>query len=113
VYDEKTGEKATRLNLPVLRPPGTPTPCHSCPKIPLKAQKERRSAVEVTDRAVAVWRHYRECRAVGVFPDDPIVRWNAVACRAAEQALERHAADSRHAELMLAVTTALVRKPGR
>ena len=35
------------------------------------------------------YEHYRECRAVGEFPDDPIVRRNAVIIRSVEDEIER------------------------
>ena len=34
------------------------------------------------------YEHYRECRAVGEFPDDPIVRRNAAIIRAVEDEIE-------------------------
>jgi hypothetical protein len=45
----------------------------------------------------AAWRFYRESRAVGHFPDDPLVRWYAAIIRGIEDAaaqipLERLAA---------------------
>lgn len=85
------------------------TPCAECPKIPARvigedgkeipklpanAIKLRPHAVELTPRLVAAWLHYRECRAVGQFPDDPIVRSNAAEFRRAED----EAAESRSAE---------------
>jgi hypothetical protein len=35
------------------------------------------------------YEHYRTCRAVGAFPDDPIVRQNALLIRDVEDSLER------------------------
>jgi hypothetical protein len=59
-----------------------PTPCHKCPKIPASAPaKSREHAVELSDKNYQAWQHYLECRAVGVFPDDPIVRRNAKVLR--------------------------------
>jgi hypothetical protein len=38
----------------------------------------------MSDKNFAAWRHYRQCRAVGIFPDDPIVRRNAEIIREIE-----------------------------
>lgn len=46
-----------------------------CPKISPTA------GVELNVRNVEAVNHYLECRAVGVFPDDPIVRRNAAIIR--------------------------------
>jgi len=82
VIDKSTGE-------PFPRRPGTPTPCRWCPKIPEGAAKVRANAVELNERNAAAYLHYRECRAVGSFPDDWIVRRNARAIREVEDAAER------------------------
>lgn len=34
----------------------------------------RQYAAELTEQNRRAWEHYQECRAVGHFPDDPIVR---------------------------------------
>lgn len=85
------------------------TPCATCPKIPAKVydadgqpiekipgnyKKLRPHAVDMNDRMRAAWAFDRECKAVGQFPDDPIVRSNAVLIRDAE----REAAEDRQAE---------------
>ena len=67
---------------PKPRARGAATPCWECPKIPPGAPKcIRRYAQEPTDRTRAVLAHYLECRAVGQWPDDPIVRRNAAIIR--------------------------------
>lgn len=76
-----------RVGLPVARPKGVITPCHTCPKTADAPVRDRRHATEPTDRSRRVLRHYRECRAVGRFPDDPIVRRNAGLIREVEDAL--------------------------
>ena len=43
----------------------------------------------MTERYFLALRHYLECRAVGVFPDDPIVRRNAVIFRRIYDETER------------------------
>ena len=88
-----------RTGLPLVNL-GEMTPCHDCekvpervfdekgieiPKNPATVKKLRGHAVEMTPIIAKAWQHYLECRAVGSFPDDPIVRQNA--------ALFRHVAD--------------------
>ncbi len=80
IYGENGDRRETKISgvsLPLLRPSNAPTPCYKCPKIPKGQPLRRQSAIELTDRNYAAWQHYRECRAVGQFPDDAIVRRNA------------------------------------
>lgn len=77
---------------PQARPPRTVPNCAGCPKIPRDAEgalSAPRSglAVELTDKNVQAYQHYLECRAVGQFPDDPVVRRNAAVIRGVEEAL--------------------------
>jgi len=83
---EFRGTVLTRANKPVPRPPYVPPPCFKCPKVPREMRDERQSAgEEVTpadaadpdDLARGVVEHYLECRAVGAFPRDPVVRRHA------------------------------------
>ena len=85
-----------RTSLPVLRQPGTPTPCHKCEKVPLYLRREgadqevlRAAAIELTEQNRKAWEFYRQCRAAGSFPDDPLVRHFAVVFREVEDELER------------------------
>lgn len=87
VYDEKTGERLKLANgQPMARPRGTCAPCrfrdNGCPKGTPEMSKG------LSDRNWKAWQHYRECRAVGQFPDDAIVRRNAAIIRAATEAAE-------------------------
>ena len=98
-----------RTGLPMLRPKGVPTPCGQCEKVPAWARRAgldvpelRKLAVEMTPRNRAAWRFYRECRAVGAFPDDPLVRWAAVLIRDVEDA-----ASGRPVEQLTAVLSSL------
>lgn len=79
-----------RERVPVPRPPGTPTPCHECPKVPADAPaRTREHAVEPSEGSWRVWRHYRECKAVAwQVPEaaDPIVRRHAGLLAPAEEA---------------------------
>lgn len=67
---------------PQPRPPRTPLPCFKCPKIPAGEEPCRDNAVELTERNLQAYLHHMECRAVGEFPNDPIVRRNARILRA-------------------------------
>lgn len=89
MFDDAPG----RMGLPVInnatgepyaRIPASPTPCRWCPKIPTGVPKERKNAVELSARNVDALLHYRECRAVGSFPDDWVVRRNAALIRRVE-----------------------------
>ena len=90
VYDENTGRpfqnppSSGRL---ILRPRGSDPPC----RIPgvgcAKGTPENQKGLSEANRSA--WRYDRECRATGIFPDDPIVRRNAAIIRHAEDAFER------------------------
>lgn len=58
-----------------MRPSGHYAPCRypdlGCPKGTPENQK---TLTPLNEKVVA---HYRECQAVGRFPDDPVVRMNA------------------------------------
>lgn len=79
----------TRRGEPVPRPPGAPTPCRTCPKVPPRSDPRPESAVELSEEHRETVRYYEECRAVGHFPDDPIVRWAARVLRSAEDHVEK------------------------
>lgn len=73
----------------MLRPKGVPTPCHECPKIPADAPaKTREHAIELTEQNFRAWQHYRRCRAVNRWPNDPIVERNATILRELYDELE-------------------------
>ena len=67
---------------PRLRPPGTSTPCATCPKESPTAGKE------LTEQNWLAWNFDRECKAVNSWPNDPIVRRNAAIIRDVEESLE-------------------------
>ena len=78
VYDEQTGLRAEHprgSGQPVRRPQATFPPCgyggDKCPKGSPTAGRE------LTERNAQAYRHDQECRAVGRFPEDAIVRRNA------------------------------------
>lgn len=94
MYDSD-GNQTLRLDatgtkkVPVPRVKGTVTPCFKCPKIPQGAAPCRASAIEMSTKNRMAFLHYQECRAVGSFPDDSIVRRNARIIRDAYDDVER------------------------
>lgn len=95
LYDEDTGEvrrRPARFGLPVRRSPGVPTPCYKCPKVPADSPiLSREFAVDLSEQNWQALAFYAECRAVGQFPDDPIVRRWAAAIRRVDDAAEKNA----------------------
>lgn len=91
-------------NRPAPRPKGTRPPCAVCPKIPAGYDPHPDNGVEVTPRTVATYLFHLECRAVGAFPADPIVRRNAphvdAAIRAADRVREQAAGPAAVAALL-------------
>lgn len=94
VWLNHLGEPDPRTN------PDLPSPCLSCPKPPVSAKKagkgwrELRQLVDdpVTPQAEQLLRFHAECRAVGHYPDDPLVRWAAVVIAEERDAFEAHRA---------------------
>jgi len=94
VFDDRPdgfGRRLTRGGHPVRRPAGAPTPCSWCPKQPAAVSGVRTpdTAVELSPHNWRAYAHYRECKATGHFPDDPIVRRNAALIAQAERVEER------------------------
>ncbi len=89
----------------VERRAGQPTPCATCPKIPPDAPaKDRRYAVEMSDRTRQAFEHYQECAATGHFPDDPLVKRHARLIKAVIDRIEK--ADRDRLYVLLAGLTA-------
>lgn len=76
LYDEETGKVRTfssREDL-VERLPSVPAPCRTskgCPKGTPENPKK------LSLKNLKAYQHWKECKAVGQFPDDDIVRRNA------------------------------------
>lgn len=87
---------------PVKRPKGVKTPCDidrsACPKGHYDKQRT------LSPQNVVALLHYRECRASGRFPDDPIVSHNAAIIRAIEDQKDRH--DKEAAAMLLKLAAA-------
>jgi len=101
VYDEITGrayENPPHSGRLVPRPPGAVAPCRIAGVGCAKGTPEKQRGLNPAN--LAAYRHYRECRATGRFPDDAIVRRNAAIIRAQEESHEREAwADFRNSLL--------------
>jgi hypothetical protein len=74
---------------PQPRPKGMATPCYTCPKIPPGATPVRANALCLDKKNADAFRHFRECKAVGQFPDDLTVRRNARIIQDTLDAVER------------------------
>jgi len=91
-YDERTGKRETNRDGTPKKRVGKP-PCKyvvdtrtnetRCPK------GTPEDDCSLTDQNLQAWLHYQECRAVGQFPDDPIVRQNARIIQSVEDQLDR------------------------
>jgi hypothetical protein len=95
--------------LPVLRPPESRPPCCWCPKQPDEVPPHERTpatAEELTPENQRAYLHYLECKAVGQFPDDDLVRRNAMVIAQAVQARDEWV------QLQIAAVSAGRRIPG-
>lgn len=123
-YDEAGRVKKNKRTLIPLENIGG-TPCHDCEKIPERVfdekgieipknpatyKKLRMHAVEMTPIIVQAYQHYLECRAVGQFPDDPIVRQNAALFRYATDEADKQRDADREQRLMEFILENLPRK---
>ena len=86
MYDLETGKPLLNGKRKIRRGPAGP-PCRNdataCPKgAPGKS--------ELTVQNAQVLQHYMECRAVGQFPDDPLVRQNAALLHQVFEAVQQH-----------------------
>ncbi|QDU06832.1 hypothetical protein [Gimesia aquarii] len=73
IYDEKTGKPRERHGEYFERLPTVPAPCRrgGCPKGTPENPKV------LSPKNMQAYQHWKECKAVGQFPDDEIVKRNA------------------------------------
>ena len=83
------GDRVERGGIPISRGKHVKTPCEWCPKIPPAEAPKPENAIELSVENNQAWAHYRECKAVGDFPKDGIVRQNAGIIADAENAADR------------------------
>tara|TARA_R110002095_G_scaffold215335_1_gene209253 strand:+ start:96865 stop:97179 length:315 start_codon:yes stop_codon:yes gene_type:complete len=90
-YNEQTGEAVKFHGKPVPRHPKNPPLCQTpagCPK----GAPNKLNTLSVKNMQAYI--HYLECKAVGNFPDDPIVRMNARLIKSViDQAVEKKRID--------------------
>lgn len=86
-YNEETGKPYERRDgQPAKRHWGCPPPCRTqvgCPK----GTPENSKAL--SPKNLQAYEHYRECKAVGQFPEDSIIRRNAAIIAMFEKLEER------------------------
>lgn len=71
----------------------------------------RAHACDLTERDRQTLEFYRQCKAVGRFPDDPLVRFFAVAIAEAEQTVERE--ERRELRKAIATLTERLKEKGK
>lgn len=103
-YDEKTGKPETQRRSEELIPrdEAFPALCRTAKGCP-KGTPEQSKAL--TEQNLQAYEHHMECKAVGQFPDDPIVRRNAMLI----EAVREQVAEFRRQEF----ETAVLLSPGR
>lgn len=92
LYNEETGKieqrrvGTTKEQRYVDVPRTTPPPCETAAGC---AKGHWRNPKSLNERNQMAYLHYRECRAVGSFPDDAVVRKNASVIHELEEVSER------------------------
>lgn len=100
MYDTATWKRSTRGGKDMNRPPGIPTPCHSCPKLKPEDRADDprpEKAFELTSRMKQVYYYYQLCKADkrNMLPMDTLTLENHVRCAVADE----QAADDRRSEM--------------
>ena len=105
-YDEETGKVREFNGRLVKRHPKFPAPCRDAKQGCYKGTPENPNTL--SDRNLRAYRHWKECRAVNCFPDDGIVRNNAVLIQDAidkcDEIKRRDDADSQFIRILNAIT---------
>jgi len=87
MYSDKW-RRVKRQGLQVLRPPGTPTPCYRCPKIPPDAKPCPANAVELSEKNHRAYDLYLQIKAGRPMPSDAIVWRNCGLLRQLEDSIQ-------------------------
>jgi hypothetical protein len=82
VYTLRTGQ-------PAPRPAKHPPPCSDCPKIAPGDAPHPDNGQELSDKNLRAYLYHLRCRAVGRFPEDPIVERNAALIASALELADR------------------------
>lgn len=84
MHNHTTGElHLDKSGNPIPRPKGSRPPCELVKDTPLDVRRRAcakvspESDIALNSRNLEAFQHYRECKATGHFPNDPIVRENA------------------------------------
>ncbi|MCH9725557.1 MAG: hypothetical protein K0U86_11750 [Planctomycetes bacterium] len=97
VYNEETGQtRVTSRGECCKRLPTVPAPCRTSKGCP-KGTPENQNVL--SEKNMRAYQHWKECKAIGQFPDDPTVRRNAVII----QELTDIAAEQRQFQVMSAM----------
>jgi len=84
LYDIETGKPEQWRGKPARRPRSVPPPCKKCPK-----QGPDKHATLTLANMECV-QHYLECKAIGQFPDDPLVRRHAAILQMVEREVAKY-----------------------
>jgi len=92
MFNHKTGELLKdKQGKPIPRPKGAFPPCRfgMYDKECAKVSPDRAHEFELSPKNELCYQHYKECKAVGQFPDDPTVRRNAALIESVENDCRR------------------------
>lgn len=96
MFRHETGELVRDRNgQAVPRPPSSKPPCMGAINAPVEVRERvcakisPESGIDLSPRNVEAYAHYKECRAVGQFENDPIVRQNAAIIQQLEESHHR------------------------
>ena len=92
------------MGQPQERPKGTYPPCHYGPKECAKGSPD--SGLSLNPQNLQAFLHYRECRAIGRFPEDRVVRENAAIIRMVED----EASDVKQQDVLISIMQAAMPK---
>jgi hypothetical protein len=112
LYDDRPNGMATKVTerggQKVERIPGQRPRCEWCPKVAKGDPPVPASAQDISVRNLEAVVHYRECRAVLRFPDDPWVRRNAAIIRDVEDAMLTERMQVLQLETLIALRSPIV-----
>lgn len=98
MFNEETGNIDLGRDLqPEERIFATPPMCQTTDGCPKGTPENPRS---LTDANECCYQHYLECKAVGEFPDEPVVRRNAAAIREIEEKFARYEQQKSQSDLI-------------
>lgn len=99
-YDEDTGLPDIHRGQPLLRDRAERAPCRTKRGCPKGTPELPRS---LSERNLLCYRHYLRCKAVGRFPDDPLVAYHARLI----MEVERECSDRKQTDALLVMLRSL------